>query len=242
MSKPIKFYPVSIMNGPRFLRPLRILLEYLGPLLFLWLSGVKDTIVFFGSARVRQGNGYYEAAKLLSMLLTDWSLSEKGGRYLVATGAGPGIMEAANRGASEVTRGRSIGFGIVLPREQGNNQFITKGLSFVFRYFFMRKFWFAYQAKALVVFPGGFGTLDELFELLCLRQTRRIEKPLPIVLYGRDFWGSLIDFRVLVEAGVIEKEDLKLFTIVDDVGSAFQVITAALKKAAEDGQADWPQR
>src|SRR6185436_6860404 len=158
-----------------------------------------------------QWSRYYEDARQLAHRLTEWSLSieEPLRRFVVCSGGGPGIMEAANRGAYEAG-GKSVGLNIRLPFEQGPNRYITKGLHFEFHYFFMRKFWFAYLAKALVIFPGGFGTLDEMFEILTLSQTRKLSKKLLVILYGTDYWDEVLDVKPLVEWGAIEKRDLGL--------------------------------
>lgn len=172
---------------------------------------------------------YYEDARTLANMLSKWSQDQaKEERIHVCSGGGPGIMEAANRGASEAG-GPSIGLNISLPMEQHPNPYQTPELSFEFHYFFIRKFWFFYLARALVIFPGGFGTLDELFELLTLTQTGKTRKYLPIVIYGSEFWKEVIDFDALAKWGVIAPEDLKLFNFFDDVPSAFQYLTRELK-------------
>jgi len=172
---------------------------------------------------------YYDDARELAKRMTRWSksLRNKEHRFLVCTGGGPGMMEAANRGAKDAA-GASIGLGISLPFEQGINDYVTRDLAFEFHYFFIRKYWFAYWAKALVVFPGGFGTMDELFELLTLIQTRKIEKQLPIILYGSKFWSSILNFSAFAEWGVISPEDLDLFKIVDTVEEAERYLTTTL--------------
>src|ERR1700746_750264 len=159
---------------------------------------------------------YYEDARKLAYMLTKWSITipARRHRFVVTTGGGPGIMEAANLGAHEAG-GKSIGLNIQLPFEQHPNQFITPALNFQFHYFFMRKFWFAYLAKALVIFPGGFGTLDELFEILTLAQTEKLAKKILVVIYGREFWSRLINFETLLETGTISPEDMDLFKILD---------------------------
>src|SRR5512138_1825725 len=172
-------------------RPLRILSEYLEPLSHFRRQRIRDTIVFFGSARLPEDGPmgrYYQDARTLARLVTEWSnsLENSTRRFVVCTGGGPGIMEAANRGAQDAG-GKTIGLNIGLPLEQWPNPYITPELSFDFHYFFMRKFWFAYLAKALVVFPGGFGTLDELSEILTLAQTQKLESKILIVLYGPDY-------------------------------------------------------
>jgi uncharacterized protein (TIGR00730 family) len=168
---------------------------------------------------------YYEDARKLAYMLTTWSLSleEPRRRFVVCSGGGPGIMEAANRGATEAG-GKTIGLNIRLPFEQGPNPYITKGLHFEFHYFFMRKFWFAYLAKALVVFPGGFGTLDEMFEILTLSQTRKLSKKLAVILYGTEYWDQILNLEPMLEWGAISKEDLFLLTRVDTPEAAFETL------------------
>jgi uncharacterized protein (TIGR00730 family) len=165
---------------------------------------------------------YYEDARALAHMLTAWSLSleEPRRRFVVCSGGGPGIMEAANRGAREAG-GKTIGLNIRLPFEQGPNPYITKGLHFEFHYFFMRKFWFAYLAKALVIFPGGFGTLDEMFEILTLAQTRKLSKKLLVILYGSDYWNEVFDLKPLADWGAINDSDLDLLSRVDSAEHAF---------------------
>ena len=172
---------------------------------------------------------YYGDAVELSKMLTEWSLKIRDAdqQFLVCSGGGPGMMEAANKGADQAG-GPSIALGISLPFEQGVNQYATPELSFEFHYFFIRKFYFLYHAKAIVVFPGGFGTMDELFETLTLVQTGKLEKKLPIFLYGREFWEGLINFDQFVKWGVISPKDLDLFKIVDNEDEAFSAITACL--------------
>src|SRR5438034_6711970 len=166
---------------------------------------------------------YYEEARELARLLTAWSLTlqSENHRFVVTSGGGPGIMEAANRGAREAG-GKTIGLNIRLPFEQGANPYITDGLHFEFHYFFMRKFWFAYLAKALVIFPGGFGTLDEMFEILTLAQTKKLSKQLCVILYGVTYWRQVFDLEPLVEWGAIAKKDLNLLQWVDTPREAFE--------------------
>ena len=166
---------------------------------------------------------YYEEARELARLLTNWSLSlqSENHRFVVTSGGGPGIMEAANRGAREAG-GKTIGLNIRLPFEQGANPYITDDLHFEFHYFFMRKFWFAYLAKALVIFPGGFGTLDELFEILTLVQTDKLSKKIEVVLYGRDYWDQVLDFKPMAEWGAIAEKDLELLHVADTPTDAFE--------------------
>ncbi len=175
---------------------------------------------------------YYDDAAELSRLLTAWAKSlGQGNRFVICSGGGPGIMEAANRGATELAGGKSIGLTISLPMEQAGNPFITPELLFEFHYFFMRKLWFIYMATALVIFPGGFGTMDELFEVLTLVQTRKITRPLPVVLYGRKFWQELINWDTLIRWGTIGAKDVNLFKIVDDPREAFNYLSKSLLQA-----------
>ena len=165
---------------------------------------------------------FYEEARELAKMLTEWSLSleEPRRRFVVCSGGGPGIMEAANRGAYEAG-GKTVGLNIRLPFEQGPNPYITQGLHFEFHYFFMRKFWFAYLAKALVVFPGGFGTLDEMFEILTLAQTEKLSKKLLVILYGTDYWDQVLNLDYLAEWGAINPDDMNLLCRVDTAAAAF---------------------
>ncbi|MFN0244349.1 MAG: LOG family protein [Planctomycetota bacterium] len=264
-----RFRAVKAYKNETFLtspdaRLLRILAEYLEPESRFQELRVKDTIVFFGSARIpsrevaaaeleaaRAGNGdleraemrlhmsrYYEEARELAHRLTVWSKSLEGTdrRFVICSGGGPGIMEAANRGASEA-RGENIGLNISLPFEQTDNPFITRRLAFEFHYFFMRKFWFSYLAKAMVVMPGGFGTFDEFMEVVTLVQTLKIKKRLPIVLFGNEYWRQVINFEPMIKFGTISPEDVNLFFCTDSVDEAFEFIvreleTHVLKKPA----------
>ena len=172
---------------------------------------------------------YYADAAALAEKLTRWSMAlpKAGNRFVICSGGGPGIMEAANRGAANAG-GLSIGLNISLPMEQHPNPYLTRELSFEFHYFFMRKFWFVYLARALVVFPGGFGTFDELFTLLTLVQTGKTSRSVPVILYGRRYWNDILDFDAMVKWGVIKPADLDLFRFFDDVDPAFQYLTEAL--------------
>ncbi|MCC6369253.1 MAG: TIGR00730 family Rossman fold protein [Bryobacterales bacterium] len=216
-------------------RSVRILSEYLAPLDHFRREEIRDTVVFFGSARIPEDGQhplarYYQEARQLAHKITEWSESlRKPLRFVVCTGGGPGIMEAANRGATEAG-GKSIGLNIGLPFEQVPNPFISPELNFQFHYFFMRKFWFAYLAKALIVFPGGFGTLDELAELLTLAQTRKLEKKMVILLYGSAFWKDVLNFEALVKYGMISKEDLNLFQYADDPDTALRLLVDGLTR------------
>ena len=256
----IKAYRNTGFLDSRDARPLRILSEYVEPESRFAHYRVEDTIVFMGSARIvsreqaelelaeAQKSGrdseparlklelsrYYEAARELARRLTEWSkqLNDESRRFVVCTGGGPGIMEAANRGASEA-KGLNVGLTISIPIEEFDNSYVTRELSFHFHYFFMRKFWFAYLSKAMVIFPGGFGTLDELFELLTLLQTRKIRKHLPLVLFGGEYWNEVINFDALVRYGTINPEDVQLFHRTESVDDAFDYITSQLGKYAD---------
>src|SRR6202790_1459416 len=219
-------------------RPLRIIAEYLEPLQRFRRAHIHDTIVFFGSARLAPDGPmphYYQQARELARLLTVWSkgLSSHGHRYVVCSGGGGGIMEAANRGASEAG-GRTIGLNLSLPREQRPNPYVTRDLLFEFHYFFMRKLWFARLARALVVFPGGFGTLDELTEILTLMQTRKIDRHIPVVLYGSSYWNEIINFDALVRHGMINREDLALFQFADDPATALGLLQTGIAAELEE--------
>jgi uncharacterized protein (TIGR00730 family) len=228
---PLAYEDEAFLEGPEG-RPLRILAEYLEPLARLRRERVHDTIVFFGSARLREEGPlgrYYAEARELARRVTEWSLSFPAPhRFVVCTGGGGGIMEAANRGAADAG-GRSVGFNIGLPHEQLPNPYATPELSFEFRYFFMRKLWFAHLARALVVFPGGLGTLDELTEILTLAQTRKLEHPLPVLLYGTNYWSEVIHFEALVRHGMIDPADLRLFQTVDAPEAALALLKQSLK-------------
>ncbi|MGO8789504.1 MAG: TIGR00730 family Rossman fold protein [Terriglobia bacterium] len=267
--KPGAEFPQLAYRNLRFLesadaRALRILAEYLDPLVRFQRAGVKRTVVFFGSARVfsreaaqerlrkltasrekhssswqaelkraRMGvqmSRYYEEARELARLITVWAMKlGKGPDILtVCSGGGPGIMEAANRGASEAG-GKSIGLNIRLPREQEPNPYISPDLSMLFRYFFMRKLWFAQPAQAVIVFPGGFGTLDEMFEFLTLIQTQKMGHNVKILLYGSKFWKRVVRFDRLLEAGTISPDEFNLLRFVDSPEQAFEIIKHELE-------------
>jgi uncharacterized protein (TIGR00730 family) len=251
-------------------RPLRILAEYLHPLVQLKKEGIADTIVMFGSARIEprdiaqarvtrlqkvnarklaptartrhradvrhaksllEMSQYYEEARELSHKITTWSLTlgPKPRRFVICSGGGPGIMEAANRGASEAG-GKSIGLSIELPHEQFANAYISPELSFNFHYFFMRKLWFAQIAKALIVFPGGFGTMDELWEMLTLLQTGKLAKHNIILIYGRKYWDKILNWKAMVNWGTISEEEYKMLQFADSVDEAFDHVRAGLEK------------
>jgi uncharacterized protein (TIGR00730 family) len=172
---------------------------------------------------------YYEDARRLSQMLTTWAkqIPSRRHRFVVTSGGGPGIMEAANRGAWEAG-GKTIGLNILLPFEQSPNPYITPSLNFEFHYFFMRKLWFAYLAKALVVFPGGFGTLDEMFEILTLTQTQKLAKKITVVIYGSDYWKKVFNLQVLVDTGAISPKDIDLFQFADTPEQAFEMLRKGL--------------
>jgi uncharacterized protein (TIGR00730 family) len=247
---------LAFLNG-RSARSLRILSEYLEPESRFEELQVRDTIVVFGSARIpsredaqrevesaRQGQGdlvkaerrltmsrYYEETRELCGRLTAWSKELAGTerRFVICSGGGPGIMEAANRGASEA-KGENIGLNISLPFEQNENPYITRRLAFEFHYFFMRKYWFSYLAKAFVIMPGGFGTLDEFMEIVTLIQTQKIKKRCAIVLYGSEYWDSILSLGPMVDWGTVSPEDLELFHRSDSVDDAFGYITSWLDR------------
>jgi uncharacterized protein (TIGR00730 family) len=243
-------------------RTVRILSEFYEPQSRFEKNNIRDTIVFFGSARIlsRQDalkllneakkdkstkgkkkfehalkmlemSQYYEDAVELSKRLTEWSMSLPTNliRPIVCSGGGPGIMEAANKGAFKA-KGHSIGLNISIPFEQFVNKYVDPALAFEFHYFFMRKFWFVFLAKTLVAFPGGFGTLDELMEIVTLVQTGKVSKPLKIIIYGESYWKEIMNFDALLEHGMISKDDLKIFDFTSTVDEAFEKITAHFKK------------
>ena len=190
-------------------------------------SGVSNAEMRYAQRQIRLA-AYYEDARALAARLTTWA-KESGaeGELVVCSGGGPGMMEAANRGAAEAG-GQSIGLAISLPHEAEPNRYITPGLDMEFHYFFMRKFWFMYLARALVAFPGGYGTMDELFEVLTLLQTRKVQRPVQVIVYGREYWDDVVDFGKLVEWGAITPADLELIHVVDDVEEAFALLTRSI--------------
>lgn len=235
----------AFLGGPDG-RALRIMSEYVEPASRLKRFNVRSFIVFFGSARVpapddadfderphalQKLSEYYGKAEDLAHRLATWSskIKQPYKRFHICSGGGPGIMEAANRGAQRAGQ-RSVGLNISLPFEQLPNPYQSEELSFMFHYFFMRKLWFVYFGKALVVFPGGFGTMDEFFELLTLVQTQKSAKHMPIVLMGNEYWNDVVNFDALVEWGTISPKDLDLFYRTDDVGDAFNYLKKELTK------------
>ena len=226
-----RFYYDEKFLGSMSGRPLRILSEYLGPLSTLQRNKIRDTIVFFGSARLKEQNEYYQKTRDLAFRLTKWSMGKYKDehRYVITSGGGPGIMEAANRGASDAG-GKSVGLGISLPFEETNNKWITKRLNFVFHYFFMRKFWFIYKTKGIVYMPGGFGTLDELFDILTMLQTNKISRKIPIVLFGSEYWNGLINWDRMIENKTISRSALKLFVTLDSADDTFDYLVKNMQK------------
>jgi uncharacterized protein (TIGR00730 family) len=236
--KPEKAYKNLEFLASREARTLRILSEYLEPEKRFHELDIRHTVVFFGSARSgpkKDAHGtekYYRAAEELAYRLATFSnqIKDKANGFNICTGGGPGIMEAANRGARRA-KSRTIGLNISLPFEQHPNTYINPELNFEFHYFFMRKLWFLYHAKALVVFPGGFGTMDELFETLTLVQTGKLEKGnLPILLYDRGYWESIINFKKMAEMGFISHEDLKLFHFCDTPEEGFDFLKSRIER------------
>jgi uncharacterized protein (TIGR00730 family) len=255
---PLAYENPDFLNSPDG-RLLRIMSEYVEPLARFRREQIQDTVVFFGSARFLSSEDahramqqvhaesdeaqnslahasvnmarYYEDARRMAFLLSQWAsqIPARRRRFVVTTGGGPGIMEAANRGAREAGA-KTIGLNIRLPFEQYPNPYITPSLNFEFHYFFMRKFWFAYLAKALVIFPGGFGTLDELFEILTLAQTQKLAKKILVVIYGREYWDKLINFQTMIDAGAISPPDLELFKVVDSPEEGFEYLKEGLTK------------
>ncbi len=217
-------------------RTLRILSEYLEPMSRLNKLKVHTTVLFLGSSKANPEDKdspltrYYWDAEKLAYLLAKWAikLKPKGKNFVICTGAGPGIMEAANRGAARAG-GKSIGMNISLPEEQKANPYISPELSFIFYYFFMRKFWLIYKAKAVIAFPGGLGTLDEFFETITLIQTGKIsKKDLIIILYGEEYWRKIINFEALVKYGTISPQDLDLFYFCSDPRETFALLKKKL--------------
>jgi uncharacterized protein (TIGR00730 family) len=220
-------------------RPIRILSEYLNPERKLKEFNIKHTAVFFGSARTKPDDSplshSYKAAEELAFQISEWSkkIDNPDRKVYVCTGGGPGIMEAANKGAHRAGL-PTIGMNISLPFEQEPNQFISPDLNIEFHYFYMRKLWFLYHAKAIITFPGGFGTLDELFETLTLLQTKKIEKPfLPVLLYNKDYWNELINFELLEAKGLINTEDRNIIRFFETPEEAMDILKPELSELTE---------
>jgi len=217
-------------------RTIRLLSEYLEPLTRLRKHKVNNTVLFFGSARAATKNSssllarYYDEAEELAYLLARWAikLKPRGKNFVICTGGGGGIMEAANRGADRAG-GKSIGMNISLPMEQAPNPFISPELAFEFHYFFMRKFWLVYMARAIVAFPGGYGTLDEIFEVLTLTQTEKIDRrDITVLLFGEEYWREILNLEALAKHQAINPEDLKLFRYCSDPQEAFEFLKSQL--------------
>ncbi len=223
-------------------RSVRILCEYLEPARRFKQLGIRNAVIFFGSARTRAkpqlGRDFYAEAADLAERVARWTTESHrdGEHYYICTGGGPGIMEAAHEGAARVDRRLNIGLGISLPFEQHGNPHVELSQALEFHYFFMRKFWFLNLARAAVIFPGGFGTMDELFELLTLTQTGK-SAPMPIVLYGREFWDGLFDFRKLADMGLISEADLDLFRICDSIDESLDYLVPTLERYHSPGTA-----
>ena len=238
MERAQKAYKNLDFLNSRRARSLRILAEYLEPEKRLNEKNIKHTVVFFGSARIKPGKqpelhqNYYKAAEELAFQLSKWSheIARNGDDFTICTGGGPGIMEAANRGAQRA-HSSSIGLNISLPHEQEPNPYITPELNFEFHYFFMRKLWFLYQAKAAIFFPGGYGTLDELFETLTLVQTGKIRsRNIVLLLYDRQFWEETIDFQKLADMKLISPEDIRMFNYFENTEEGMSILKPHLKK------------
>ena len=227
------------------LRPVRLQLELLKPQMIMDARGIRSTVVLFGGARIPSPaekasartpaladlSRYYDEARRFARLMTERSMDSYGAENVICTGGGPGVMEAGNLGAHEAG-GASIGLSIVLPHEQAPNEYVTPDLSFNFHYFAIRKMHFLLRARAITVFPGGFGTLDEMFETLTLIQTGRMKR-VPFLLFGREFWDKVIGWEALAEAGTISPEDLDLFQFVDTAEEAVRIIDAYDPKDCE---------
>jgi len=227
-------------------RTLRILSEYVWPMARLQKYKVESTILFLGSAKANPGGSdtetplhkYYWQAEELAYQISKWAmnLKPKGRKYVVCTGGGPGIMEAANRGATRAGA-KSIGMNILLPQPQLPNPYITPELNFTFHYFFMRKFWLMYKAKAVIAFPGGFGTLDEFFEIVTLLQTGKVSrKEVLLILYGKEYWDKIINFQTLVEMKAISPEDAQIFTLFSSPEETFKFLKRKLPDVGEGGE------
>ena len=241
---PLPFLNTEFLNSPAA-RTVRILSEYLEPADRIRRANIRDTIVFFGSARAPSPEQaaalphddaaarlarYYQDAVELARRLTEWSKALTGNHdFIICSGGSGGMMEAANRGAS-LAGGKTIGLNIQLPHEQAVNSYVPHELVFNFHYFFMRKFWFVYLAKALVVFPGGFGTFDELFEVLTLIQTSKPRKTMPVVLFGNEYWDEVINFDALVRWGVVSAKELQIFYKTNSVDDAYTYLTERLEQ------------
>ncbi|WP_029891145.1 LOG family protein [Polycyclovorans algicola] len=228
-----KAYKNEVFLNSEKARSIRILCEYSEPEQRFDRLGVRQGVIFFGSARTRSIDGqrdYYREAAALGERLARWTVDTHAAadRFHLITGGGPGIMQAGHEGAARVDRSLNIGLNISLPFEQHVNPHVQEDHAVEFHYFFLRKFWFLKLARAAVIFPGGFGTLDELFELLTLTQTGK-SAPMPIILYGKEFWEGVVNFQMLADRGLISPEDLQLYSIQDDVDSAFERLRDGLE-------------
>ncbi len=229
------------MSG-RDARAIRILTEFLAPQSILFDKGIRDTVVFFGSARTELEHPDSKAAREIANRISTWATTspDDGGgarkdgsqRFHVCTGGGPGIMGASNLGAADA-EADNIGLGIELPFEPSMNEWITEGLGLQFKYFAMRKFWFVYPAKAILVFPGGFGTMDELFEVLTLIQTGKISKQLPIILWNEEYWKKMVNWEMLKDEGMIDAEDLELLKFSSDIDEVERLLISHLQDLPE---------
>lgn len=244
MQRAPKAYKNEKFLGSSEARSIRILAEYLEPKKRFDKEKIKHTVVFFGSSRARpekqegkfDSSGNYWAAEEMAFKLASWSkeLEKEGNGFAICTGGGPGIMEAANRGAKRADAA-SIGLNISIPFEQKPNDYISPQFNFEFHYFFMRKLWFLYHAKALIVFPGGFGTMDELFETLTLVQTQKLEKhDIPILLYDKSYWQGVINFEKMVDHKVISPGDLDLFHYFSSPDEGLEYLKPHLEKMIKD--------
>ncbi len=204
------------------------------------LRGKEHSVRLREARSALEMSRYYEEARELARRITSWamSLGTRPRRFVICSGGGPGIMEAANRGAAEAG-GATIGLSIELPQEQKPNRYITPALNFYFHYFFMRKLWFAQLAKALIVFPGGFGTMDELWEMLTLLQTGKLPSHHLILIYGRSYWDKVLNWRAMLHAGTINQEEYKLLQFADTVDEAFDRIREGLEKHHLEPETDW---
>lgn len=231
------FYYITAMlayNNEEFIsseqgRPVRILSEFLASKAIIDNNKIDETIVFFGSAKTNPENKYYKAANDLAFKLGEWS-KKQNKKYAICSGGGPGIMEAANKGAKEAAA-PSLGFCIELPFEQGTNKYVDKELEIQFHYFFLRKFWFLMKSAAIIVFPGGWGTFDELFEALTMLQNSKTHN-VPLVLFGNDFWKNMVNWQSFLDQGMIEKEDMNCIHFSDNIDEAFEYITKNISSKA----------
>ena len=244
---PRAYENLEFLNSPEA-RSLRILSEYLEPWKRFTHLKVNSTVLFLGSSRIDPQDlksplrRYYREAEELAYRIARWAipLRPKGKNFVICTGAGPGIMEAANRGAVRAG-GKTIGMNISLACEQRPNPYVSPDLAFLFHYFFMRKLWLVSLAKAVVAFPGGFGTLDEFFEVMTLLQTGKIAREdVTVVLYGESYWRKVLDFRALVRAGTITAEDARIFTVISDPRKAFAFLKRKLAGQVKGANGEFP--